>query len=449
MKYRKLSHFYETDYVDSASYDNLRKIASCIDGLKNTSRKVIYTILEKNIKSEIKVSQLNSKMAEFADYLHGSAEGVISNLGQNFTGTNNVPLLVAEGNFGTRFKPAASAPRYIYTHGHDNLWGLFNKDDNKILIEQYFEGEKIEPMFYVPNLPVLLLNGSEGVSSGFAQKILPRKKEEIIKYIENKLTGSKKRPDLTPYYEGFSGTVDSPAPGKWEINGVVKRLSSTRVEITEVPPGVPLNDTKVGMSDRKGYISILNDLKDNKVITDYTDKSEKSFHFIVNIPSKVLSAISDYELLEKLKLINKVTENYTCIDRNNEIIVFDNIESLLDYYIDIKQEYLGLRKDYILGKLDKQTRIAESKYNFIMAKLSGEVIVDKKTKKQIIEQLDGRDDIIKVGDNYDYVLNLPQHATSKDTLKVIKDNVTIYNKKLKELKSKKISDLWLEDLSLI
>ena len=178
----KITDFFQNDYVDQASYDNLRKVASLVDGQKNAARKILYTILEKNIKDEIKVSQLGSKVAEFAEYLHGSMDGVTINLAQNFPGTNNIPLLAREGNFGTRFSQSASAPRYIFTHGTKEFFELFKKEDNQVLIKQYFEGQQIEPMFYVPNLPILLINGSEGVSSGFAQKILPRnpKKNKAI-----------------------------------------------------------------------------------------------------------------------------------------------------------------------------------------------------------------------------------------------------------------------------
>src|SRR6056300_196271 len=99
----KISEFFNNDYVDQASYDNLRKIASLVDGQKNASRKILYTVLEKNIKEKVKVSQLGSKVAEYAEYLHGSLDGVVVNLAQDFTGTNNIPLLQKKGNFGTRF----------------------------------------------------------------------------------------------------------------------------------------------------------------------------------------------------------------------------------------------------------------------------------------------------------------------------------------------------------
>ena len=106
---KTLTDFFETDFVNYASYDNLRKIASYIDGQKNASRKILYTVLEKNIKDKLKVSQLGAKVSEFAEYLHGSLDGVVVNLAQDFPGTNNIPLLQKKGNFGTRFAPEASA----------------------------------------------------------------------------------------------------------------------------------------------------------------------------------------------------------------------------------------------------------------------------------------------------------------------------------------------------
>ena len=179
-----IDNFFNTRLVNYASYDNLRKIASCIDGLKNASRKVMYTVLEKNIKDNVKVLQLANKSAEFADYLHGdlsgvcitllankSAEfadylhgdlsGVCITLGQDFSGTNNVPLLKKSGNFGTRSIHEASAPRYIFAKGSELFFKIYSKEDNDILDVQYFEGSKIEPRFYVPALPMLLINGLE------------------------------------------------------------------------------------------------------------------------------------------------------------------------------------------------------------------------------------------------------------------------------------------------
>ena len=90
----KIQDLLNKQLVNYASYDNIRKIGSAIDGLKNASRKVIFTVLEKKIKEKTKVLQLSNKCAEYADYLHGSLDGVVVTLAQDFAGTNNIPLLI-------------------------------------------------------------------------------------------------------------------------------------------------------------------------------------------------------------------------------------------------------------------------------------------------------------------------------------------------------------------
>ena len=170
----KIEDFLNTKLVNYASYDNLRKIASCVDGLKNAARKVLYTVHDKKIKEKIKVLQLANKCAEYSDYLHGDLSGVVVTLGQDFSGTNNLPLIEKSGSFGTRSVNESAAPRYIFANGSKDFFKIFKYEDDDILIKQEFEGFQIEPKFYLPVLPMILINGSEGVSSGFAQKILGR-----------------------------------------------------------------------------------------------------------------------------------------------------------------------------------------------------------------------------------------------------------------------------------
>jgi len=232
----KITEFFKKDYVNFSSYDNLRKIASLVDGQKNASRKILYTILEKNIKEKVKVSQLGSKVAEFSEYLHGNLDGVIVNLGQDFPGSNNIPLVKKSGNFGTRFSQEASASRYIYASGTDEFFSLFKQEDSPILKHQFFEGEKIEPMFYVPSLPILLINGSEGVSSGFAQKILPRNPEDVKSYIKNTINGKESKTALVPFFKGFKGKIiQGENSAQWIIKGTVQKVGINKVLITEVP----------------------------------------------------------------------------------------------------------------------------------------------------------------------------------------------------------------------
>lgn len=436
----KVTDFFNTDYVNTASYDNLRKIASVVDGQKNAARKILHTILEKNIKDEIKVSQLGSKVAEFTEYLHGNLDGVIVNLCQNFPGTNNIPLMVREGNFGTRFKHLASASRYIYTHGADEFFKLFNKQDSNILQHQYFEGSKIEPRFFVPELPILLVNGSEGVSFGYAQKILPRSPKVLSRLIKERLAGKKwKDKILPPHYEGFTGTIEQGVtPNQWVIKGVAKKTAINKVTITEIPIGY----------DLRGYIDVLDDLEDKKKIQSYVDKSENDkFTFEVNIPSRILKDMTDDEILDQLKLVKRVSENYTVIDEKNCVVVHNDAFGLLEHYIEVKLDYLNKRKTYQLSKIQHDIDVDQSKYNFIEAIVKGKLTINNRKRADVEADLEKMTNLIKVDDCYDYLLNMNIMSLTAERMKKLKDAVADQKAALTTLKATSINDIWNTSLA--
>lgn len=434
---RKITEFFKSDYVDQASYDNLRKIASLVDGQKNAARKIIYTILQKNIKEKIKVSQLGSKVAEFAEYLHGNMDGVIVNLAQDFVGSNNLSLLQKKGNFGTRFAQESSASRYIFTYGSENLFNLFRKEDNNILVRQFFEGQEIEPVFYVPNLPVLLINGSEGVSSGFAQKILPRDPKVIKDYIISSFNNDS-LPSLPPFYKGFKGTIEQgETPAQWLIKGSFDKISNSRILITEVPIGY----------DLKSYIDVLDDLEDKKIILSYKDKSEDDdFKFEVNIGIKALSEWDDETILTKLKLIKKVSENYTCMNEHNKIEVFKDIYEIINRYIAVKMKYFGLRKEYLLKTIEEQIKSDFSRYTFIKSIVEEKLIISKRKKSEIELDLANIAGIIKKDDSYDYLLNMNLLSLTEERMQKLESDIRTNKEKLDSLKIKDVKDIWKEEI---
>src|SRR6056300_195934 len=163
----KLENFFKEEYIDFSVYDNVRKLSSYIDGQKNASRKILHTVLQQNIDKFVKVSNLGPKVQDYSQYLHGSLEGTIVNMTADYVGSgNNIPLLQGDGNFGSAFIPQAAATRYIFARQNEVIKDVFVKDDTVLLETQYFEGDKIEPKYYVPTIPMLLVNGSEGISIG-------------------------------------------------------------------------------------------------------------------------------------------------------------------------------------------------------------------------------------------------------------------------------------------
>ena len=422
--------------VNYASYDNLRKIGSAIDGLKNAARKVIFTVHEKKIKEKTKVLQLSNKCAEYADYLHGSLDGVVVTLGQDFAGTNNIPLLQKFGNFGTRCIQESSAPRYIFAKGSDELFNLFKYEDDEILDQQYFEGSRIEPKFYVPSLPMLLVNGSEGVSSGFAQKILPRNPENLKQYILEKLSGKEPSEELlSPWIKGFNGGFwhSNEEPNKWWISGKFEHLKQYDYLITEIPFSY----------DLKTYTNILDDLVEKKEIIRYSNESdgENSLKFRITVPKGIDTSFNS--MIDRLKINKPISENYTSIDENLKVREFASAKEIIDYYIDVKLRYLEKRKASIIEKLKSESKILENKCRFLELCINKKIVIAGKKKTEIESDLKSNkfDE-----DSFSYLLGMPIYSLTTEKFEELKAKLAEVNKNIETVGKTSIQTMWKKDL---
>ncbi len=439
LKTKSSTEFFNTDYVNYASYDTIRKIPSVVDGQKNASRKILWFVLQKKIKNELKVSQMDSKSAEYCEYLHGSMSNVIVNLAQDYVGTNNINLLMPEGNFGTRLIPEASAARYIYTYGSNELFSFINPKDDDILEIQNFEGKQIEPKFLLPVLPLLLVNGAEGIASGYASKILPRNPKEIEKYIRYNLEGKNKtnKPFKNkPWYDGFSGCIEQgDSPSQWVISGVATRKAN-KVIITELPIGYSL----------KSYLKVLNKLEDDKVIVGYKDLSNETFNFEVQFNRKQLDSYSDEKLFNILKLRKKVTENYTVMSDDNRVVQLDSTNDIIQMYMNIKLKYLQKRKSNIITVLTQDIKELVSKYIFIKSVTDDELIISKRETEDVISDMDKIEKIIKIDGSYNYLLNMSIRSLTKERMEQLMKQIQDAKKELDLVKQQTIQQMWIKDL---
>jgi DNA topoisomerase-2 len=435
----QLEDFFKNEYIDFSVYDNVRKLGSYIDGQKNASRKILHTVLQQNIDKFVKVSNLGPKVQDYAQYLHGSLEGTIVNMTANYVGSgNNVPLLEGDGNFGSAFINEAAATRYIFARMNPILKQLFVKDDFVNLEHQNFEGAKIEPRYYVPVLPILAINGSEGVSIGFAQKILPRNPKEILKWVKQRATGEKLTANLTPYWEGMKCLVrKGETPTQWEIVGSFVRTTKHRITITSLPVGYTL----------KQYQEVLEKLVEDKVIKDYDDLSDNDmFEFEVQV-DRAFGERTDEWILNKLKLIKKVSENFTCIDENNKIVIFDTLRDLLEAWYVKRIQFNDLRKQHLLASMQEEMDYTNARAKFIQG------VVDEKIELRNTKEAD----VIVQAEKYDAILQgrvkgflgLPMRSLTAEEIqklkakaKELKNEITIYSKHTFE-------DILISDLNAI
>jgi len=429
----EISKFLNEYYSDSALYINYRSTPSYIDGLKNSARKVIYTIKKQNLKSQLKVSILGSKVTDTSGYLHGDApiQGTIVTLAQNFCGSNNLSVLEPIGSFGTRHIPEAAAPRYIFTKPTKYFDYLFRKEDDCNLIEQEFEGEKIEPMFYVPTLPMLLVNGSYGIGVGFASTILSRDLNNVITIVKNFLHNKKSSDDLfKPSWNGFTGEVNYLGDNKWEIRGKAS-IKEKKLLIEEVPITITLQK----------YIEILKKSKEKGLIQKYIDFSENDqFKFEVTLSDKEAEKPLEKIMLD-LKLIETITENLVCIDENNAIREFDNIRQIFEEYCKIKINFLNKRLASEINRLKEELHYLSDCWNFVSGVLDGSINI--KLKKDEVEK------ILKEK-HYSYIdklLSIPIYSLNKDKVIDLKKKLDNKALELKEMEKETAKSLWIKDLT--
>lgn len=446
MQERLVSDFYKNDAPAFGSADNIRKIASYIDGFKLSARKLIYTIFEKFPNSKIKTAQFANFCAAFTNYNQGESNlgGVASGLAQDFCGSNNYPPLKGSGNFGNRLDPLPAATRYTYVSQGDFLRSVFEETDRNLVPNQIYEGDKIEPKYYVPTIPFILLNGSDGVSTGFRQLIYPRNLSDIVAYIKKKISGIEKpRIDFLPWFKDYKGSTRINQDGQYEILGVIERKNTTNYIISEIP--VTTQYSK--------YCDFLDKLVEDGTIVDYEDKCDPKTNdilFVVKTTRAFTSSHEDIESLYKVfHLVKPISENLNCIDENNRIREFSSIQEILDAFIEIRLSFYDKRKTHLLKTIRSELEILVSKYLFCKGIIEKTILVANKKKDEIIQQLEQIEKIIKVDESYDYLLRMPIHSVSKDKMIELHDQIKQKKEDYLKIKSTEIKDMWIDDLKIV
>lgn len=444
MDIRTLTDYYENDVPAYASYDNIRKICG-IDGLKLSQRKIIYAAFKRCYNEWLKTDTMCAQTQIDTNYIHGAQnlESVIDNLAANYVGANNYPLLTGNsGGFGCRIKPRPSAGRYTRVKLSDISKKIFLEVDNNVIEKQFFEGQYIEPRFLVPIFPVMFLNGTSGMSTGFSNELQPRNPSEIIEYIKKKLNGTENpRMDLLPWFKGHLGKVAyNKELDRNESFGVVTKNNMTSYTITELPIGIEYDK----------YIESLDKMCENGIIVDYDDKCDPKTDTILFEIKTTREFTRQHEdersLYEAFKLIRSLSETLYCIDENNRVKEFSSVKEILDGFIAIRLKYYEKRKEYILSTLKSDIEKLLSKYLFVKGIVDGTIIVSKKHKDEIVKQLEKVDKIIKINGSYDYLLSMAIHSLTREKLDELKAQIENAKEQFKSVKALSIQEMWTNDL---
>ena len=457
MNTKNITDFYKEEVPSYASYDLIRKCSSYIDGFKNAHRKIIWTMLENfgNPNTRTKTSQMSATVSLKSMYLHGETnlDGSLCTLAQSFVGANNYPLITGHGNFGTRFSPDPAASRYTFVSISPLVSKLYDKD-RPLCKGQMFEGNEIEPAYYVPVFPTLFLNGSDGISTGYSQKIYPRNPKEILKYIRAILNKADKVPHIEnalPWFKGFLGETklvkEKDADGKTTTKilnyGVIEKVNSNTLHITEIP----ITTTYAS------YVKFLDGLVEKGNIEDYDDLSDPKadkFEFTIKVKRVFFDSHEDMDSWVKtFNLAKPLNEQLNCIDENNRIREFKDIKEILDAFIKIRLDFYKKRKNYLLQKYMEEIQLDVSKYVWCKGVIDETIHIKNKKKDDIVKQLEKTPKVVQNYGSYNYLLNMPMSSITKEKMAELTEKIKNLKELIKVTQKESIEQMWLADLDEI
>ncbi|KAI3322171.1 type II DNA topoisomerase [Xylariaceae sp. AK1471] len=462
--------------------DNMRSIPSVVDGLKPGQRKVIFACFKRNLIKDKKVIELAGYVSEQTAYHHGevSLQQTIIGLAQNFVGSNNVNYLEPSGNFGSRLaggSDAASA-RYIYTRLSPFARRIFSPLDEPILEHLDDDGKKIEPKAYSPIIPTILVNGADGIGTGWSTSIPNYHPMDIIRHIKRRMgrmDGEDEKPfeTMMPWFRGWKGTVHPAETNRYQFNGIAQRdeKNPNEVIITELPVRMWTDDFKAKLED------IIRAEKGPSFIKDYKEFNDhNNVHFEIQMDEKHMNAALEEGLLEKFKLVKQVaTSNLVAFDTRGMIRKYEKVEDILEEFYHYRLNMYTKRKAHWVGVYHADYRKLKNQARFIQEIMDQKLVVSRKKKTVIIEELRERkyeafiknveaktkseeeDDAntdeaaeeTSIEDDsrgYDYLLSMPIWSFTQERLDRLKEQITKKKAEHDELQALSEKDLWCKDL---
>ena len=462
--------FFNKDFIHFSNYDTQRSIPSAIDGMKPSQRKVLYGMFKKQPSetscNELKVAQVSGYIAENSAYHHGEASlmGTIIGMAQRYVGSNNIALLEPRGQFGTRLmggKDSAS-PRYIFTCLDKLAYKIFNPLDTPILNHQTEEQMDIEPEFYVPILPMILINGSKGIGTGWNTETPCYNPRDIIRNIKDTIEGDKPK-KLKPWYRGFEGKIET-SRDSFETVGKYKFNDSKRsVHVTELPIGVWTQKYRETLDEM---------LVNKKWISRYDSNiSDVSVDFTIVFNANDYSKFSeDRELFEKtFKMRSKMSmKKMNLYGENFRLEHYKDANDIIEYYSLIRLETYAKRKKYLLKIWNREKAILDGKIRFIKKKIFIDIMFKKddevekilKSKKfikfvtkrditkDLVKHLDEKIDFNRNenGGDYNYLTDMPFRSLTDSVISKMEERQKKLNNNINELDKMSPKKMWIKEL---
>jgi DNA topoisomerase-2 len=428
-----LDDFIHKELIHFSTDDLGRSIPSVVDGLKVSQRKVLFGAFKRKLREEIKVSQFAGYVSEQCAYHHGekSLEDCIISLTRNFVGSNNINLLIPSGQLGSRLqggKDAASS-RYIFTALCPITDLIFNKTDNNLLEYLVDDGMNIEPLWYIPIIPMILVNGARGIGTGFSTFIPNYNPQDIIENLERMIRGQEPTP-LMPWYKNFNGTIEETSPHNYTTTGKYRR-EGKYIYITELPINVW----------SEPYVEYLESIDLFKKIS-HTNSGDV---IDITIELSNASVIVNPDILKLTSTFK--TSNMHLFDAEQKIKRYDTPVDILKEFYTLRLVYYQKRREYMLNQLQKELGMISSKVKFIKMVRNNELDIRQDT--QVVVSFLKHHKFCQVDGKYEYLLNMSMRMLTEDNIRRLMNQEQQKREELNDVEHSTPKHMWLAELNTL
>jgi DNA topoisomerase II len=461
-----LTEFVNEELRQFSVADCIRSIPSICDGLKPSQRKILYLLIRDNINKEIKVAHFAGFVAAKTDYHHGEASlfGAIIKMAQNYVGANNINLLYPEGQFGSRRqngKDCASA-RYINTFKTPIVDALFPRADNDLYDYLDVDGMRVEPRWYLPVVPMILVNGAEGIGTGFSCDVAGYNPRDVVANLRRMLAGGMAEP-MTPWVRGFGGTI-VPNPkkvGSFLMRGAWRQTGEDQIEISEIPTN----------HSYESYREFLDGLTEKEAKTDSTGKRETPARRTDRIVREVIKSIDTSfrpfrpviqfvkgglaqlggiddgpTVISAFKLESVInTSNMHLFNSNGKIQKYGSAVEILTDYFPVRLEFYRRRLAHQLKELEHELAMTSARFRFVSEVMDEKIAVYRQRREAVVEQLTAGD-YPKSDGEYNYLLHMRIESFTEETLKRLEKEIADCQAKIEWLRGQTPESFWLADL---
>ena len=453
--------FIDREMIHFSKYDCERSIPNMCDGWKTSTRKILYSSFKKNLVREIKVAQFAGYVSENACYHHGemSLNKAIVGMAQEFVGANNINALLPNGQFGTRLEGGkdSASERYIYTQLNPITRVIFPKADEPILNYLDDDGTMVEPEFYIPIIPMILVNGGKGIGTGFSYEGLSYNPTQIIAYLKNKIKG-KKCKDIDPYYEGFKGKIIKLNEHRFLIKGIYEIMSHDTVRVTELPVGTWISPYKAfleSLMEEKGPKG----KKKKAIVKSYRDScTDTTVDFTIKlntgmlpdlISKKMDTHFNNFEKVFRL-ITTKSTTNMYLFNKEQRLKKYNSIYDIIDEYYPVRYEAYKKRKAYMIDALERELVVISNKAKFIKENCDNIIDLRRKKKDVIVELLKSRGyDAINDDQEYMYLRKMPMDSVCEENFNKLLQERGTKEVELDKIKQTSIETMWMNELNVL